>query len=328
MKKEMYTEMMSELKEEEEEEDAIYNHAEPHEGDKENHSSGDLREEPTIAAGRERLQAGPTRERQNKQAKKQEHEQKQQQQRQEELDNSNGLPSRSKEKDEILKISEIRVPQYFEPVLSSNHNSAYPSSDARYCRYAIQDLVSGPTDKQSWYLGLEIDGGDTRIWGFSGGSTQMMHPKSRELQRQLDVGGVNDHPDDESNRQQVCYGIEYPGRTMSSFLFGLPPLQDVELDMKGNGATQDNNSNPFSFPSDEGWQILQDNGTCKIESIKPNEIIFTINERDEFPWKYLGRTTLFAGRYRLFSPEQDSERVCSTRPIKDDKKLWQLSRMA
>jgi hypothetical protein len=328
MRKEMYTEMMSELKEEEEEEDAIYNHTEPREGDKENHSSGDLREEPTIAAGRDRLQAGPTQERQNKQAKKQEHEQKLQQQRQEERDNSNGLPSRSKEKDEILKISEIRVPQYFEPVLSSNHNSAYPSSDAWYCRYAIQDLVGGPTDKQSWYLGLEIDGGDTRIWGFSGESTQMMHPKSRELQRQLGVGGVNDHPDDESNRQQVCYGIEYPGRTMSSFLFGLPPLEDVELDMKGNGATQDNNSNPFSFPADKGLQILQDNGTCKIESITPDEIIFTINERDEFPWKYLGRTTLFAGRYRLFSPEQDSERVCSTRPIKDGKKLWQLSRVA
>jgi hypothetical protein len=328
MKKEMYTDMMSELKEEEEEEDAIYNHAEPHEGDKENHSSGDLREEPTIAAGRDRLRARPTRERQNKQSKKQDHEQKQQPQRQEELDNNNGLPSRSKEKDEISKSSEIRAQQYFEPVLSSNHNSAYPSSDARYCRYAIQDLVGGPTDKQSWYLGLEIDGGDTRIWGFSGESTQMMHPKSRELQRQLGVGGVNDHPDDESNRQQVCYGIEYPGRTMSSFLFGLPPLEDVELDMKDNEATQDNNSNPFSFPADKGLQILQDNGTCKIESITPDEIIFTINERDEFPWKYLGRTTLFAGRYRLFSPEQDSERVCSTRPIKDDKKLWQLSRMA
>jgi hypothetical protein len=62
MKKEMYTEMMSELKREEEEEEAIYNQAEPREGDKENHSGGDLRgEEPAIAAGRDRLRAGPTR---------------------------------------------------------------------------------------------------------------------------------------------------------------------------------------------------------------------------------------------------------------------------
>ena len=168
MIKEMYTEMMSELKkdEEEEKEQAIHNHAEPREGDKENHSGSDLREEPTIAAGRDRLRAGPTRERRNEQPKKQEHEQKQQPQRQVELDNNNGLPSRSKEKDEILKISEIRAQQYFEHIFGSNHDSAYPSSDARYCRYAIQDLVDGPTDKQSWYLGLEIDKGDTRIWGF------------------------------------------------------------------------------------------------------------------------------------------------------------------
>jgi hypothetical protein len=238
MIKEMYTEMMSELKKEEEEEkeQAIHNHAEPREDDKENHSGSDLREEPTIAAGRDRLRARPTRERQNKQSKKQDHEQKQQPQRQEELDNNNGLPSRSKEKDEILKISEIRAQQYFEHIFGSNHDSAYPSSDnSRYCRYAIQDLIDGPTDKQSWYLGLEIDKGDTRIWGFPGESTQMMHPKSRELQRQLlGVGGINDHPDDGKNRQQVCYGMEYPGRMMSSFLFGLPPLEDIELDLKGN----------------------------------------------------------------------------------------------
>jgi hypothetical protein len=37
---------------------------------------------------------------------------------------------------------------------------------------------------------------------FPGESTQMMHPKSRELQRQLGVGGVNDHPDDGKNRQR------------------------------------------------------------------------------------------------------------------------------
>ena len=43
MKKEMYTEMISELKKEEEEEEAIYNQAEPREGDKENQSGGDLR---------------------------------------------------------------------------------------------------------------------------------------------------------------------------------------------------------------------------------------------------------------------------------------------
>jgi hypothetical protein len=57
-------------------------------------------------------------------------------------------------------------------------------------------------------------------------------------------------------------------------------------------------------------------------------IAASFNIANEFPWKYLGRTKLFAGRYRLFSPEQDSEKVCSTRPIKDGKKLWQLSRMA
>jgi hypothetical protein len=43
MIKEMHTETMSELKKEEEEQEAIYNQAEPREGDKENQSGGDLR---------------------------------------------------------------------------------------------------------------------------------------------------------------------------------------------------------------------------------------------------------------------------------------------
>jgi hypothetical protein len=165
---------------------------------------------------------------------------------------------------------------------------------------------------------------------FPGESTQMMHPKSRELQRQLGVGGVNDHPDDGKNRQRVCYGIEYPGRTMGSFLFGLPPLEDIELDLKGSEGSQGNNIHHFSLPGNKkkGLQIVRESATCKIESITPDEIIFTINERDEFPWKYFGRTKLFAGRYCLFYPEQDSGGGCSTRPIKDSKKLWQLSRVA
>src|ERR671925_571406 len=51
MKKEMYTEMISELKKEEEEEEAIYNQAEPREGDKENQSGGDVkRGKPAITA--------------------------------------------------------------------------------------------------------------------------------------------------------------------------------------------------------------------------------------------------------------------------------------
>jgi hypothetical protein len=53
MRKKMYAEMMSELKREEEEEEAIYNQAEPREGDKENHSGGDLRWGTCNSSGRQ-----------------------------------------------------------------------------------------------------------------------------------------------------------------------------------------------------------------------------------------------------------------------------------
>jgi len=53
MRKEMYTEMISEFKKQEEEEEAFYNHAEPREGDKENHSGGDLRGGTCNSSGRQ-----------------------------------------------------------------------------------------------------------------------------------------------------------------------------------------------------------------------------------------------------------------------------------
>jgi hypothetical protein len=178
---------------------------------------------------------------------------------------------------------------------AGNNNNSAQQHNAQNHHYAVQDILDGPTEKESWYLGIEIEEGVTRIWGFAGVSADMMKPKS---QQQGNGGrGVNHQVD--GNKRQVCYGLEYPSLTMSSFLFGLFPLpEDVELGMKGNRATQDN-SNPFSFARDKGLQIIQDNATCKIESIKPNEIIFTIPKRKDYSWKYFGLTKSFAGRYRL-----------------------------
>jgi hypothetical protein len=209
---------------------------------------------------------------------------------------------------------------------AGNNNNSVQQHNAQNRHYAIQDILDGPTEKESWYLGIEIEEGVTRIWGFPGVSADMMKPESQE---QGNGGrGVNHQVDE--NKCQVCYGLEYPSRTMSSFLFGLfPLLEDVELDMKGNRATQDN-SNPFSFARDKGLQIIQDNATCKIESIKPNEIIFTIPKRKDYSWKYFGLTKSFAGRYRLLlvSNGENNDRSHSTRPATNGKKLWALCKVA
>jgi hypothetical protein len=210
---------------------------------------------------------------------------------------------------------------------AGNNNNSAQQHNAQNRHYAIQDILDGTTEKESWYLGIEIEEGVTRIWGFPGVSADMMKPKSQE---QGNGGRRVNHQDDE-NKCQVCYGLEYPSRTMSSFLLGLfPLLEDVELDMKGNGAIQDNNSNPFSFARDKGLQIIRDNGTCKIESIKPNEIIFTIPKRKNYSWKYFGLTKSFAGRYRLLllSNGENNDRSHGTRPATNRKKLWALSRVA
>jgi hypothetical protein len=210
---------------------------------------------------------------------------------------------------------------------AGNNNNSAQQHDAQNRHYAIQDILDGPTEKESWYLGIEIEEGVTRIWGFPGVSADMMKPKSQE---QGNGGrGVNHQVDE--NKCQVCYGLEYPSRTMSSFLFGLfPLLEDVELGMKGNRATQDN-SNPFSFARDKGLQIIQDNATCKIESIKPNEIIFTIPKRKDYSSKYFGLTKLFAGRYRLLlvsNGQNNNDGSHSTRPTTNGKKLWALCKVA
>jgi hypothetical protein len=207
---------------------------------------------------------------------------------------------------------------------AGNNNNSAQQHNAQNRHYAIQDVLDGRTEKESWYLGLEIEEGVTRIWGFPGVSADMMKPKS-----QGNSGRRVNRRDDE-NKCQVCYGLEYPSRTMSGFLFGLfPLLEDVELDIKGNRATQDN-SNPFSFARDKGLQIIQDNATCKIESIKPNEIIFTIPKRKDYCWKYFGLTKSFGGRYRLLllSNGENNDRSHSSRPATNGKKLWALCRVA
>jgi hypothetical protein len=245
---------------------------------------------------------------------------------QEKRDNNNPTWEEEDEDDKMLRMLDPPTGYCSGNGLGNNNNSAR-QHDAQSRHYAIQDILDGPTEKESWCLGIEIEEGVTRIWGFPGVSADMMKPKSQEQGN----GGRGVNHQDDQNKCQVCYGLEYPSRTMSSFLFGLfPLLEDVELDMKGNGATQDNNSNLLSFPGDKGLQIIQDNGTCKIESIKPNEIIFTIPKRKDYSWKYFGLTKSFAGRYRLLllSNGENNDGSHSTRPATNGKKLWALCRVA
>jgi hypothetical protein len=245
---------------------------------------------------------------------------------QEKRDNNNPTWEEEDEDDKMLRMLDPPTGYCSGNGLGNNNNSAR-QHDAQNRHYAIQDILDGPTEKESWYLEIEIEEGVTRIWDFPGVSADMMKPKSQE---QGNGGRGLNHQVDE-NKCQVCYGLEYPNRTMSSFLFGLfPLLEDVELSMKGNRATQDNNSNPFSFARDKGLQIIQDNATCKIESIKPNEIIFTIPKRKDYRWKYFGLTKSFAGRYRLLlvSNGENNDGSHSTRPTTNGKKLWALCKVA
>jgi hypothetical protein len=199
-------------------------------------------------------------------------------------------------------------------------------------RYALQRLFGKPTNSESWYIGLEIEGGVTRIWGFPGEPSHMME-LTPEARFNPIIGDASYHQDDR-NKPQLCYGLIYPARTMHSFLFGrLPPLEGVELhDGKGNGSAQENII-PYSpyYYWGEGMQSIRENWTCKIELNKPDDIVFTITERHESsPWNEIGETKWLAGRYRLLllQEQQNGDGSCSTRPTKDNKKLWQLSRVA
>jgi hypothetical protein len=107
---------------------------------------------------------------------------------------------------------------------------------------------------------------------------------------------------DDGNEPQLCYGLEYPARTMHSFLFGrLPPLEGVELDdEKGNGSARENIIPYSPYYWGKGMQSIQENWTCKIELNKPDDIVFTITKRHESPsWNEIGETKWLAGRYHL-----------------------------
>jgi hypothetical protein len=314
MQDKMNAEFMAELKEEDDDNNNNFDDSDEDGEEDKNHFSN-LQDEPVRAADsnkmRERLRG-----RQHKPKKREQHLRQQQEKR----DNGQSMWI-EEDDDEMLRMLNPPAGSCFGNGLGKNNNNPaqHPNPHSRH--YAIQKILGGPTDKESWYLGLETGDGVTRIWGFPGDSEHMMQLRSQEQQTQGSGKGEVNHQDDGNKRQACCYGLEYPSRTMLSFLFGLPPLEDVELDMKGKGATQDDNSNnnPFSFPGDKGLQILLANGIYELESIKPDEIIFTITEREDYSWKY-DRTKSFAGRYRLLLlHEQDNDSSPSTRPSTNGK---------
>ena len=71
-------------------------------------------------------------------------------------------------------------------------------------RYALLQLVIWKTYKQreSWYLGLEIEDGVTRIWGFPGEPSHMME-LTPEARFNPIIEDASYHQDDR-NKPQVC----------------------------------------------------------------------------------------------------------------------------
>jgi hypothetical protein len=300
---EMYAELMSELKEE----CNTTSLDDPHENGEWKNYSVDLKEEPLIPAVKKARQQKPKKQRQ------------QQEKQQQQEDRDRGIqPSRADGEDEAPRMLNQQTHNY--PEYGLDNSVSAPHSDSGYSLYAIREVVDGPTGKGSWYLGLEMNGGVTRIWGFPGDLRHMMHPKSQEAQRQT-IGIVHDN----ENVQQVSYGFEYPSGTMISFVFGLPPLEKVEMDMKGRETLQ-GIIEPCSFRGGKGQVNLLEYAHCKIESNKLDQIMFTISERYEFPWNYRVGTKLFAGRFRLtLLHEQDGSH--STKSPNDRKQVWALSRV-
>jgi hypothetical protein len=186
-------------------------------------NSSRIKEDTIIAAARNKLRVGPIRRRQQKPKKQGQHQGRERREKQDK-----NQPSRATTADEALKL----IDHSFDG-LGDAH-----APDAHIHRYALLQLFGKPTNSESSYLGLEIVDGVTRIWGFPGEPSHMMEltPEAR-----LDpiMGDASYHQDD-GNKSQVCYGLEYPARTMHSFLLARPPLEGVELDGECNGSAREN----------------------------------------------------------------------------------------
>jgi hypothetical protein len=114
----------------------------------------------------------------------------------------------------------------------------------------------------------------------------------------------------------VFKGFEYESRSVSNFTDPDPQFEHVEQSPRK------------TIPVSEDGMAINEDLRCTIESVKPDEIIFTFSEEENRLDNLLDSPEYF-GRYRLALLEPDElharDRAATAT---NGKKVWQLSKLS
>jgi hypothetical protein len=189
------------------------------------------------------------------------------------------------------------------------------SSESQTRHFGIWQVFGGPQGFESCYLGLEVEKDVMRVWGFPGDAWDIkdLAPAGQQNLR-LGTGSV--HQYDVDNMTPVFKGFEYESRSVSNFTDPDSQFEHVEQ------------SPTKTIPVSEDVMAMKEDLRCRIESVKPDEIIFTISEEENRPKNFLDSPEYF-GRYRLARLEPDEAHAHDRAGIATNgKKLWQLCKLS
>jgi hypothetical protein len=189
------------------------------------------------------------------------------------------------------------------------------SSESQTRHFGICQVFGGPQGFESCYLGLEVEKDVMRVWGFPGNAWDIkdLAPAGQQNLR-LGTGSV--HQYDVDDMIPVFKGFEYESRSVSNFTDPDPQFEHVEQSPRK------------TIPVSEDVMAMKEDLRCTIESLKPDEIIFTISEEENRPKNFLDLAGYFV-RYRLATLEPDEPHAHDRAAMATNgKKLWQLSKLS
>ena len=189
------------------------------------------------------------------------------------------------------------------------------SSKSQTRHFGIWQVFGGPEGFESCYLGLEVEKDVMRVWGFPGNAWDIKD-FAPAGQQNLRLGTGSVHQYDVDDMIPVFKGFEYESRSVSNSTDPDPQFEHVEQSPRK------------TIPVSEDVMAMKEDLRCTIESLKPDEIIFTISEEENRPKNFLDLAGNFL-RYRLAILEPDEAHAHDRAGIATNgKKLWQLCKLA
>jgi hypothetical protein len=198
------------------------------------------------------------------------------------------------------------------PIDNTGEESSKPHNIRHF---GIWQVFGGLQGFESCYLGLEVEKDVMRVWGFPGNACDIkgLAPAGQQNLR-LGTGSVRQY--DVDDMIPVFKGFEYESRSLSNFTDPNPPFEHVEQSPRK------------TIPVSEEVMAINEDFWCTIESVKPDEIIFTFSEEANRLDNLLDSPEYF-GRYRLARLEPDEPHAHDrAATATNGKKVWQLSKLS